>query len=977
MTRLHLRPQLLVALVIVAAAASPVERSGAQGAAPESQANGAPLSVAAVMVSLGEVDLAWAAPVDTPFAGYIIRRNGQILVKLDGGTLAYTDSSVQPSMTYAYTVESLDQAGRKSAPSRPAVVKIPAPPDTRDTTPPAAPDDLTATITAAGYVFLDWYGEGDDTDSTAFRVWRNGKLLVTLGPGVQNYTDQAVQPATTYTYTVENLDVVGNRSAPSEEATATTPAWLPKSPAGAPAVSVGAAASDAAAAAPAAYASQLRRYPYLTDLVQSYVTVNWATDRSATSGSVQWGAVDAGGACALTNTTAATKVALTVGSAAEYQWKALLTLPAGGAYCYRVYLGAVDLLGGDASPRFQTQVPAGSSEPYSFAVVGDWGSVDATNANVDQSNIMALIAASGARFALTTGDNPYPSGSQTNYGDLVQTGADTSAVFGPSFWTVAGASIPLFPTIGNHGMSSSSTDHPHLLNWPQDRAVAASSGRYVRDTYCCLNGTNSASYPSPWYAFDAGPARFYVLDSAWANSNVGTADLYKNDYDYHLTTSSPEYQWLVNDLAAHPGGMKFAFSHFPLYSGNSSERSDPYLQGPSNLEGLLSDAGVNILFNGHSHVYTRSAPAGAHGLVSYVTGGGGAKLEPVSVCGAPVAAAIGWSYSANGGQGGGSKCGSASQPTSKAQVFHFLLVSVNGAQVTVRPTNSLGATFDVQTYTFGSGATATPTGAPPATATATPPAPATATPTLTATPAPTGAATATWTPTPLPTSGATATPTAPASATPTITATPPPTPTAPANGGLPIFSDGFESGDLSAWTTKGGLTVESTLVHSGADAAEGNTTIGGTYAKKVLPTTYAEGWGRVYFNLVSYTSQVNLLRLRTSTDGSLAYVYVTTAGKLALRNDAGATTQTSATSVGAGWHALELHGLVNGASGALEVWLDGARIADLSGTANLGTTPIGRLQIGEVQSGRTYDVIFDDAAFNTTRVGLMAGGPAP
>ena len=145
----------------------------------------------------------------------------------------------------------------------------------------------------------------------------------------------------------------------------------------------------------------------------------------------------------------------------------------------------------------------------------------------------------------------------------------------------------------------------------------------------------------------------------------------------------------------------------------------------------------------------------------------------------------------------------------------------------------------------------------------------------------------------------------------------------------------------------------------------------------MLPGTYPEGWGRVYFNLISYSSQVNLLRLRTATDGSLAYAYVNTAGQLALRNDAGATTQVSATTVGAGWHALELHGLVNGASGALEVWLDGARISDLSGTANLGTVLIGRLQIGEVQSGRTYHVIFDDAAFNTTQVGLAAGGRAP
>ena len=73
--------------------------------------------------------------------------------------------------------------------------------------------------------------------------------------------------------------------------------------------------------------------------------------------------------------------------------------------------------------------------------------------------------------------------------------------------------------------------------------------------------------------------------------------------------------------------------------------------------------------------------AGPDGLISYVTGGGGAKVEPISHCSALDAYGIGWSYSANGGAGGGSACGSATRPTSISQVFHFLLVTVNGTDV--------------------------------------------------------------------------------------------------------------------------------------------------------------------------------------------------------------------------------------------------------------------------------------------------------
>ncbi|MEA2623239.1 MAG: hypothetical protein QOH61_2149, partial [Chloroflexota bacterium] len=41
--------------------------------------------------------------------------------------------------------------------------------------------------------------------------------------------------------------------------------------------------------------STLRRYPYLTDVSGANATVNWATDTSATSGSLRWGAAAADG----------------------------------------------------------------------------------------------------------------------------------------------------------------------------------------------------------------------------------------------------------------------------------------------------------------------------------------------------------------------------------------------------------------------------------------------------------------------------------------------------------------------------------------------------------------------------------------------------------------------------------------------------------------------------------------------------------
>jgi hypothetical protein len=460
--------------------------------------------------------------------------------------------------------------------------------------------------------------------------------------------------------------------------------------------------SSASSAPLVNYSPALRRYPYLTDVVGSYATINWATDRSDTGGLVRYGKIGAEACTA--HAVIPTKTPISVNGVAEYQWKAQLTLEPGTRYCYRVYLGTspasqIDLLGGDPAPSFWTQVPTGAHESFSFVVFGDWAYVDASGTNPYQANLMSLMAASGSRFAVTTGDNGYPDGNQKNFGDLVQTGSGVSAVFGPSFWKVPGASLPIFPALGNHGVSSLDTHHPTLITWPQDRAVATSEGRYAKETYCCLEGTTSAEYPSLWYAFDAGPARFYVLETSWAEANVGTASEYEMDYEYHWAPGTDQYEWLQADLAAHASVLKFAFFHYPLYSDNPSEPASPFLLGNDGLEGLLKQYNVDIAFTGHAHIYERNLPS-ADGLYNYITGGGGGIPGTLGACTALDAYAI--KFTTMGGA-----CGSAPVPTSPAQVYHFLKVTVDGTNVTVTPINSLGQTFDVIHHNFTANAEST------------------------------------------------------------------------------------------------------------------------------------------------------------------------------------------------------------------------------------------------------------------------------
>ncbi len=436
-------------------------------------------------------------------------------------------------------------------------------------------------------------------------------------------------------------------------------------------------------------APALRRAPYTTEAVANSVTVSWATDRSQSTGTASWGAAGAGG-CTPSTIVAATRSSITVGSTSEYQWTAVLSFPSPGTYCYRVQLAGADLLGADPSPQVTTAGAAGAS--FSFAVLGDWGA--GTNA---QANVMSRIGTSPASFVVTTGDNVYNSGTETEYGDLTQ-----GNVFQPQYLPAIG-SRPFFAAEGNHGFS---TNLPYLQNFPAPMAAQTSGGRYRQESYCCISTLSGAhGYPSSWYAFNWGSARFYVLEAAWADSQGG----YQGDFLAHWNgpvagcgPCGAELQWLQADLAAHSGTLKFAFFHYPLHSDSSSQGSDTYLSGPSGLEGLLANNGVGIVFNGHAHHYERNYPQiPGKPLVSYVTGGGGAALGSVSTCSAFDAYAIGSNSSCR-----------APKPVSAANVYHFLLVSVNGNQVTVTPTDSTGRTFDVQTYTFsggGGGDTSSPT----------------------------------------------------------------------------------------------------------------------------------------------------------------------------------------------------------------------------------------------------------------------------
>lgn len=82
-----------------------------------------PTNLVATRVSLNQVNLTWTASTDNVgVVGYKIYRNGALLAQKAGGP-SYSDTTVQPNVTYTYTVSAYDAANNESAQSAPATTE--------------------------------------------------------------------------------------------------------------------------------------------------------------------------------------------------------------------------------------------------------------------------------------------------------------------------------------------------------------------------------------------------------------------------------------------------------------------------------------------------------------------------------------------------------------------------------------------------------------------------------------------------------------------------------------------------------------------------------------------------------------------------------------------------------------------------------------------------------------------------------------
>ncbi len=209
--------------------------------------------------------------------------------------------------------------------------------------------------------------------------------------------------------------------------------------------------------------------------------------------------------------------------------------------------------------------------PQVFVGAGDIAQCD----NNSQATARLLDTIGGTVFTL--GDNAYSQGTRENF----------RACYDPTWGRHKGRTRP---TPGNHEYES--------------------PGAFPYFEYF---GANAGPAGLGHYSFDLGSWHAIAL-----NSNIP------------VNSASSQAAWLRTDLASHrPSRCTIAYWHHPLFSSGPN--------GPSvNMRDfwrILYEAGVDIVMNGHDHLYERFAPQDpdgrpdpGRGIRQFTVGTGGAAL---------------------------------------------------------------------------------------------------------------------------------------------------------------------------------------------------------------------------------------------------------------------------------------------------------------------------------------------------------------
>jgi glucose/arabinose dehydrogenase len=192
------------------------------------------------------------------------------------------------------------------------------------------------------------------------------------------------------------------------------------------------------------------------------------------------------------------------------------------------------------------------------------------------------------------------------------------------------------------------------------------------------------------------------------------------------------------------------------------------------------------------------------------------------------------------------------------------------------------------------------------------------------------------------------------------------------------FVDGFETGNLDAWTKVDGLTVEEQVVDAGAFSARsannGDDTSPGipSYADKSLNSEEANLFTFArYFVRQQDEHSTTLLTLMTKDNQPVVALFLTGDHKLAYQFAGAAQPVVVGDVKTEEWHSLQVHLAINEpAASQIEIWHDGVLLR--RDPVQLGDVKIGTVEIGETRTGRTYEILFDQFAIDRQCIGACS-----
>ncbi|MDX6646534.1 MAG: hypothetical protein QOK40_2261 [Miltoncostaeaceae bacterium] len=219
-----------------------------------------------------------------------------------------------------------------------------------------------------------------------------------------------------------------------------------------------------------------------------------------------------------------------------------------------------------------------------------------------QAAVSDLLVGRGLAAVLPLGDNAYYCGSLQSY----------QASYAPT-WGRLGAITR--PVLGNHEYLTVPGTSPAT---GCDATNAGASGYF--GYFGAAAGSPPGNPAGGYYSYDIGSWHLIALNSQCTPAGG-------------CSTNSPQGKWLADDLATHKSLCTLAYWHIPLFSSGGRASATP-----RTFWDQLSAAGVDVVLNGHDHLYERFAPqspAGvadpARGIREFVVGTGGANHTSVAV----------------------------------------------------------------------------------------------------------------------------------------------------------------------------------------------------------------------------------------------------------------------------------------------------------------------------------------------------------